>query len=418
MRLSTKWLIVVLLVPLNMMAQTITMQQAYDSARVHYPNIKQKQLVQQASNINIANLSKGYLPQLTLSGQATYQSDVTQVNVPIPGINIPSPSKDQYKLLADVNQVVYDGGIIKQQQNLQQFNSTVEDQKLEVELYKLKERIYQVYMSILYVDEQVKQVELVKADLNVGINRVQAQVDNGTAFKSNLNMLKAELIKTNQRTIELDATRKGLIDVLSLFLNRPLDHQVQLVKPSVDNTGLDITRPELKLYQDQSILMQQQSKLIDAKNQPKASVFVQGGYGRPGLNMLDNSFSLYGIGGVRVAWSLGGLYTAKKEKELIHIGKQQIDAQKETFLLNTNTQVKQQQAEINKLNELVKSDAELIVLRKSVKDAANAQLENGVIAASDYVREVNAEDQARQSLITHQLQLLQAQVILQTLLGK
>ncbi len=418
MQKSTKWLILLLL-PFLTRAQTFTLQQAYDSARLHYPLIKQQQLVQQTAAINISNLSKGYLPQVTLNGQATYQTDVTKVSVPIPGIVIQPPSKDQYKVLADVNQTIYDGGLIRQQQQLQDLNGTVENQKVEVELYKLKERVYQVYMSILYVDEQAKQVDLVKADLNTGINRVQAQVDNGVAFKSNLNMLKAELVKTDQRSIELVATRKGLVDVLSLFLNRALDNNVQLVKPVLAPSITDsITRPELEVYQGQSLLLQQQAKLIDARNLPKASVFVQGGYGRPGLNMLDNDFALYGIGGLRVTWPLGGLYTAKKEKQLVAINKQSVEVQKETFLLNTHTQVKQQLAEIEKLQQLVQSDQQLIALRKSVKDAADAQLENGVITASDYVREVNAEDQARQSLITHQLQLLQAQVMLQTITGK
>jgi len=419
MRLSTKWLMLLLLGVTTAHAQTLTMQQAYDSARAHYPMIKQKQLVQQTASINISNLSKGYLPQVTLNGQASYQSDVTTIRVPIPGISIETLSKDQYKFTADLNQTIYDGGMISQQQQVQKLNGIVEDQKVEVELYKLKERVYQVYMSILYIDEQIKQVELVKKDLNTGINRVQAQVDNGTAFKSNVNMIKAELVNANQRTIELTATRKGLIDVLSLFLNTPLSYNVQLVKPNIIVALTDsIIRPEILLYREQSDLLQQQTKLIDAKNLPKASLFAQGGYGRPGLNMLDNSFDLFAIGGVRIIWPLGGYYTSKKEKQLVTINKQSIDVQKQTFLLNTNTQVKQQQAEIDKLQQLVQSDQELIRLRQSVKEASDAQLENGVITASDYVREVNAEDQARQALITHQLQLLQAQVMLQTLTGK
>jgi len=419
MRVSTKWLMLLLLGFGTVQAQTLTMQQAYDSARVHYPMIKQKQLVQQTASININNLSKGYLPQVTLNGQASYQSDVTTIKVPIQGINFETLAKDQYKITADLSQTIYDGGMISQQQQVQKLSGIVEDQKVEVELYKLKERIYQVYMSILYTDEQIRQVELIKKDLNTGISRVQAQVDNGTAFKSNVNMLKAELVKTDQRAIELAATRRGLIDVLALFLNKPLAYEVQLVKPEVAITLTDsIVRPEIQLYREQSDLLQQQTKLIDAKNLPKASLFAQGGYGRPGLNMLDNSFDFYAIGGVRVVWPLGGYYTAKKEKQLVSINKQSVDVQKQTFLLNTNTQVKQQQAEIVKLQQLVQSDQEIIRLRQSVKEASDAQLENGVITASDYVREVNAEDQARQSLITHQLQLLQAQVMLQTLTGK
>jgi outer membrane protein TolC len=424
MQYLTKWLnkrlwIIATLCPGFLLAQSLTMQQVYDSARQHYPATRQKKLVQQTANLTIDNLSKGNLPQVSINGQASYQSDVTSINIPVPGINIEPPSKDQYKITADVSQVLYDGGLIKQQQQLQSLHAAVEDQKVEVELYQLKQRINQVYISILYIDEQLKQVELVKVDLNTGIKKVQAQVDNGVALKSNVDVLRAELLKNDQHKIELTASRKGMIDVLGLFMQQSLPASVELQRPLIEiPASEDITRPELDLYAKQNLLLQQQNELIKAKNLPKASAFVQGGYGRPGLNLLKNSFEPYGIGGLRVNWPLGGLYTAKKEKQLVEISKQSVDVQKETFLLNTQTQVKQQESEISKFQQLIFSDRGIIELRVSIKNAANAQLENGVITANDYLREVNAEDQARQLLITHQLQLLQAKVNLQLITGK
>jgi outer membrane protein TolC len=397
----------------------LNLQQAQELSQKNYPIIRQKDLVKQTAAISIDNLQKGFLPQLTISGQATYQSDVTKVPVTLPGFTIESASKDQYKLLADVSQLIYDGGVTKEQKVFQQLNASVEDQKVEVELYKLRERINQFYLSILYLDEQLKQVDLVKADIGTGIKRVEAQVQNGVAFKSNLNMLQAELLKADQRAIEIRSSRTGLVDALSLFLGQSLTPDIKLEKPlPAAAAGSGITRPELKLYSEQANLIGQQNKLITAKNLPKASLFVQGGYGRPGLNQLKNEFDLYYIGGVRFNWSLGGLYTKKKEKEQVEVNKKLVDIQKETFLLNTNTQLKQQQAEIDKLQRLIASDEEIIALRRSVNDAARAQLENGVITANDYLKEVNAEDQARQTLITHQIQLVQAQINYETISGK
>lgn len=399
--------------------QKLSLAEAYDLSQKNYPAVKQKDLVKRTAAISVENLQKGFLPQFSLSGQATYQSDVTKIPVSLPGLSIESPSKDQYKLVADVSQLIYDGGMTKEQKALQQLNATVEDQKVEVELYKLRERINQLYLSILYLDEQLKQVDLVKADIQTGIKRVEAQVQNGVAFKSNLNMLKAELLKTEQRSIEVKASKKGLVDALSLFIGQELGESVQLEKPvSASVVTIEIVRPELKLYSEQQKFIGQQEKLITTKNLPKASLFAQGGYGRPGLNMLLNDFDFFYIGGIRLNWSLGGLYTKKKEKELVSINKKMVEVQKETFLLNTNSLLKQQQAEIDKLQKLVVSDNEIISLRKSVTDAAKAQLENGVITANDFLKEVNAEDQARQTLITHQVQLLQAQINYQTILGK
>ena len=399
----------------------LTLEQANDLAQKNYPLIKQKDLVRQTAALNVSNLSKGYLPQVSINGQATYQSDVTKVNIAVPGINIEAPAKDQYKVLAEASQLIYDGGVIKQQKVYQQLNEDVQQQQLEVELYKVKERINQLYLGILFLDEQVKQTELMKADLNTGIKTVQAQVSNGVAFKSNLNTLKAELLKADQNTIQLLTSRKGMLETLGLFLNKSLPENTKLETPStVDALTIDqqIQRPELKTFSLQQDLIRSQNKMITAKNLPKTSVFIQGGYGRPALNLLENKFDFYYIGGLRLNWSLGGFYTSKKEKQLVEVNKRIVDVQKDVFMLNTNASLKTQQSEIEKLQKLVATDDQIIELRKSVKEAAQAQLNNGVITVNDFLQQVNAEDQARQSLIMHKVQLLQAQINYETILGK
>lgn len=399
--------------------QSLSLQQAYELAQKNYPLIKQRELVKQTTGLTIDNLNKGYLPQFALSGQATYQSEVTTINVPIPGFKFNPPSKDQYKVLADLNQVIYDGGVIKQQKTIQQMNEEVDQQKIEVDLYNIKDRINQLFLGVLYFDEQLKQLELVKADLKDGIKKVQAQVNNGVALKSNLNLLQAQLLTTEQKGIELKASRKGLIDVLSLFINQSLPETVQLETPVVPAISYgDIQRPELKLFSYQDQLLGSQTKLIDAKNLPKANFFVEGGYGKPGLNFLKNQFDFFYTTGVRFNWNFGGLYTRKKEKQLIGVNKKIVDIQKETFLLNTNTALKQQESEISKYQQLIATDQQIIDLRTKVKQAANAQLENGVITTIDFLQDVNAEDQARQNLIIHQIQLLQSQINYMTLAGK
>lgn len=414
-----KILFLFLVIGNTVFSQTATLDKVVEAAKQNYPLVKQKDLIRQTKEISIENIGKGYLPQLTLSGQATYQSDVTSVKIPVPGISITPPSKDQYKVVADVNQLIWDGGFIKEQKNIQQLNADVEDQKIEVELYKLTERINQIYLSILFIEEQLKQTGLIKKDLETGLKKTEAQVQNGVAFKSNLNLLKAEILKIEQRVIELKATRKGLTDVLSLFTGEQYSEATVFEKPSANfASGETIQRPELTLFQKQQNLLNGQNNIIKARNLPKTSLFFQGGYGRPGLNMLENNFKTFYITGVRFNWAFGGLYTAKKEKQLIDINKKIISVQQDVFVLNTNSQLKQQLSEMDKISQLIAKDLEIIELRVKVKEAANAQLENGVITANDYLREVNAEDQARQTLIVHQIQLLQAQINYQTTKGK
>jgi outer membrane protein TolC len=419
----TKWLnkvvktgmpLILPLFPLLLPAQEnkpLSLEEAFHLAEQNYPLIHQKDLIKQSEKLSRQNLNSNFLPQLFVSGQATYQSDVTKVNIPFPGVSIPSQSKDQYKTISEIDQLLYDGGLTKGQKNIQQLNSNVEESKLAIELYNLKTRINQLYFSILYQDQLLQQTDLVIQNVQFGIDKVKPQVENGVVLRSNLQLLQVQLLQTQQRAIEIKAARKGLADALSLLINQPISENTKLQLP-VEYTSIDTTlsRPELKLYESQSQLIAGQEDLIHARNLPKATAFFQGGYGKPGLNMLSNDFKTFYITGVRLNWTLGSLYNNKRDKQLIKVNQQTVDLQKQVFVLNTQSQLKQQQSDIDKYSQLVATDDAIIQLRKNITDAAKAQLENNVVTANDYLMQVNAEDQARQALILHQLQLRQAQI--------
>ena len=398
----------------------LTLEEANRLARNNFPAIKQLDLVKRTAGLNVENLKKGFLPQLSINGQATYQSDVTGLNLSLPGVNIDPINKDQYKLSAEISQLLYDGNQNRSEREKQLLHAEVEQQKVEVELYKLRERINQIFMNVLFMEAQMKQAGLVKKDIDDGIKKVEAQVQNGIVLRSNLNQLKAEQMKAVQRIRELSATRNGLLEVLGMFLGKELNNEVFFETPEIAQTNLpaDISRPEIKLFADQVKLNTQLLKSIQAKNRPRASLFLQSGYGRPALNMLNNQFDFYYLGGLRINWSLGNLYTSKNEKQLVDINRRLIGIQQEIFLLNSNAQLKQQEAEINRFRELISVDEEIIKLRQQVTAAAKAQLENAVITTSDFIQQVNAEDNARQQMITHQVQLVQAQVNYMTITGK
>lgn len=415
--MKTKLLLLLLACSGAVHAQSLTIETCYSLAAENYPLVKQRELLAKSNEYTLQNLSKGYLPQLTVAGQATYQSEVTQVPISLPGMDIPTLSKDQYKFYGEVNQTLFDGGVIKQQKLTQQSNLEVEQQKLEVELYKIKERINQLFFGMLLVDEQIHQTELLKQDINLGLKKTEAAIANGTAFKSSADVLRAELLNADQHTTELKAARSAYAEMLGLFINRPLDANVTVEKPKTLTLSSDINCPEITLYESQNKTINAQYKLLTARNLPKLNLFVQGGYGRPALNMLSNDFEAYYIGGVRLNWSLSGLYTLKKDKALLDLNRKTIAVQKETFLFNTNYSLRQQSAEVNKYTELLTSDNDIIALRTSVKQTASVQLENGVITSNDYLREVNAEDKARQNKIVHEIQLLMAQYSQQTTTG-
>jgi outer membrane protein TolC len=418
---KSKWLIGVLLICSHWaMAQqnnSLTLDNCLEMAKQNYPLIKQYTLIEKTKEYSIANAQKGYLPQFNVSGQATYQSDVTQVPISLPNMDIPTISKDQYRLYGEVSQSITDLFTVKDQKEYINTNSEIETQKTEVELYKLRERINNLYFGILLIDAQIQQTELLKKDIQSGIDQTNVAISNGVALKSTADNLKAELLKAEQRTIELKATRRGYADMLALFINNPIDENTVLEKPHRQMFTNTINRPELRLFDLQKKSFDVQNKLITAKNMPRVSVFFQGGLGRPALNMLNPDFEGYYIGGLRLNWNLTGFYTYNREKKMLALNQSFIDIQRETFLFNTNLTLKQQNADITKMQELIETDKSIVTLRESVKNTTQNQLTYGTATTNDYLIAVNAEDQAKQSLILHEIQLLMTEYNAQTTAG-
>ncbi|MDO8998132.1 MAG: TolC family protein [Bacteroidota bacterium] len=396
---------------------SLSIQQCYELATKNYPLVKQLELIEKTKEYSIDNASKGYLPQINFAGQATYQSEVTKIPFALPNTTIKDLSKDQYKIYGEINQSLTDAYVIKQQKELIKTNTSSETEKINVELYKLKERINQLFFGILLIDDQIKQTELLKKDIESGIKKIEAAIANGIALKSNLDLLSAELLKATQRNTELNYNRKGFTDMLSVFINQSLNETTSFSHPSIQAITNNINRPELKLFEAQKNTIAIQNKLILAKNLPRLSLFFQGGYGRPTLNFLSNDFGTYYIGGARFNWNISGFYTYSKEKKIVGINQNMLDIQKDVFLFNTNLTLKQQNSEISKLTDLIKTDNQIIKLRENVKITANNQLENGTITTIDYLNYVNAENQAKQNLILHTTQLLLAQYNYQTTSG-
>ncbi|MGP8215877.1 MAG: TolC family protein [Bacteroidia bacterium] len=389
----------------------LTIDTCYARARQNYPLIKQKGLVDKAKDFNISTAAKGYLPQLNFNGQATYQSAVTTVTISgLPpafrDISFPTPPKDQFNVHGEIDQNIYDGGVIKQQEQAQVANANTQEQNIEVQLYALKDRINQIFFGALLISEQLKQNHLTQRDIQSSIDKMQSSVANGTALKSNLDELQAELLQQQQNEVDLKASRKAYLDMLGIFISRSLDENTVLQTPREMIVSDSIHRPELSFYDLMKKSDDVQERMLDANNRPKFSYFFQGGYALPGLNGFDVNPALYYITGFRLTWSLGGFYTLKNQRQLLDIDRQTQDVQKDDFIFNTRITLKQQSADMIKLQEMISKDNEIIFKRTAVKDAAKAQVDNGVITVHEYINQLDAEDQAKQSLLLHKVQLL------------
>lgn len=405
-------------VPAGLKGQSFTLTMAEERARRHFPALRQKALARQARDLTASNLMKGYLPQVSLGGQASYQSEVTQLVIPNAPFKVEPLSKDQYRLTVDVAQTLFDGGWTRAQLGIAEVQSQLEEGRAEVDLHRLRERVQALYFGVLLSDAMAAQTAVLKADIDEGIRKVSAQVEGGIAFRSALDALKSESLRAEQRRIEIASSRKGLVDALGILADTLLGEAVRFeIPPSPSVLTSAIQRPELELFRLQAVMGERQKSLTDARLRPRTSLFLTSGYGRPGLNMLKNQFEPYGIGGLRFQWNLGARYTAHGERALADIGIRNAALQAEAFRLQTESQARQQRADIDRLSRLMEADRAIIELRTSVKQAALAQLEAGVATAADYLREVNAEDMARQTLRLHELQLVQSHVALAWTLG-
>jgi outer membrane protein TolC len=390
----------------------LSLEACYRQAETHSPQAGQTRLIQEATDLQIKLLSRNYVPQSRLNGQATWQSDVTSVPIKLPNFEISPPPKDQYKLTLDVTQTIWDGGVTEKQKSAALANQQVEQQRVAVDLYQIREQVSNLYFGALFAERQLRNFEILQKELNAKLAKTKASVQNGIAIRSNVLSLEARVLEIEQQLLETQKRRTSALEGLSLLTGTNIDVSTVLQTPAnpVINTT-EIARPELRLFDTQKQNLVVNEQLIKAKNLPKLSAFATGGYGRPGLNFLATQFKTYFIGGLQLQIPLTHLYTNSQGLEIqqLRVNQQRIERQRESFLLATQIRLASQRQEVSRLQALVESDRKLIDIRGSIRKTSESQLDNGIITAGDYLTELDNEDTARQNLILHEIQLLQAQ---------
>lgn len=406
MNAKTLLLLLACFTSLSAFAQ-LTIEACYERARLNYPAIRQFELIQQSEQYNLTNASMGYLPQITLSGKASYQSEVTEIPIAMAGVE--GMSKDQYGATLEVTQTLWDGGVTHARRKGVRSSSQVDSQNLEVELYALRDRINQIYFSLLLYAAQLEQNELYLNELQLTYNQVAASVANGVANQSDLDAVRIEQLKSIQSKSKLTHARSSYLAMLSALIGEKVLQDIALVQPlPTEEPSLANHRPELALYAAQIESYHTQSQSITAKMMPQLSAFVTGGYSRPGLNMLNNQFSPYYTAGLRLSWNISALYTTKSDRRLIQNNIQQIETQQQTFLFNADIDSQAKQQGVAQCRDQLIYDDEIIELKGAVKRSSQKKLENGTLSGVDLMRDVTAEQLAKQDKIVHQIELLQA----------
>jgi len=389
----------------------ITLAECQERARNLYPPLREYALADEAEKYTIGIANAALFPRLTVSAKTTWQSDVATFPAALPGMRIEPPSAGQFQIFGEINQTVWDGGVTSAQKNLTRASGVADRRKLDVELYALLDRVNQVFFGILLLEEQLAQNDLLLRELETNYRRVEAMLANGVASLPDLDAVKLEQLAAAQTRDTLRSARKSYRGMLARMTGLESGGEEVLARPDDPSGGtvpVPETRPEILLYRSQLALNEGQKALLVAGTLPKVSAFFQGGYGKPGLDMFDPDPASFYLAGLRLSWPLDGLYTLKAALDRVSANGKRIEAQEDTFRYNTELGIIRAMGEIDSLGTLIASDTEIIALREDIKKAAAIRFENGSIPVTDLLREITAENGAKQKKALHEVQLLLA----------
>ncbi len=393
-----------------------TLDECRRLAREHYPEIRQYDLITLTEQYDLSNAARAWIPQVTLSGQASWQSDTPTFPGALGeilasrGLQMEGIRREQYRAAIDVSQTIWDGGHSRATKELAQAEAAEERQRTEVDLYALQSRVDDLYFGILLLDERLTQTTVQISLLESNLARMQSCVANGTATKSDADAIEAELLTVRQTLEQIEASRASYGRMLEIFIGQPLAAE-GLERPAEPALGDVPLRPELALFEAQAQRIDVRRKALNSALMPRFSAFARGYYGYPGLDMFQSMRSsdgtLNALVGVRMSWKIGALYTRRNDLGKLRTARQQIDIQRDIFHFNTRLQTTREEGEIARLRKAVASDIRIVELRRAVRVAAESQLENGVIDTTDLLRKITDETTAALNRSTHEIELLQ-----------
>ena len=399
--------------PLLVQAQSL--DDCQQAAEQNYPLIRQYDLIEKTTELTVANIQKGWLPQVSASAQATYQSDVVAFPDQFKqlyqqmGLDMKGLTKDQYRVGIDVQQTIYDGGAISSQKQIAREQGKVQSAQNDVNLYNVRKRVNEMYFALLLLDDQIRLNNDLQQLLLGNERKLASMVKNGTAAESDLQSVKAERLNVVQQNTSLESQKRMLQTLLSTFCGIEVKEMIRPPLTPSTQEGNN-ARPELKALDAQIGLLNAQDHALNSALMPKLGVFAQGYYGYPGLNMFEDmmshNWSLNGIIGARLTWNIGALYTRKNDKAKINSQRSMVNVQRDVFLFNNNLEQIQQNENITRYKKLMADDEEIISLRSAVRKAAESKLSHGIIDVNDLVREINQENAARVSQSMHEIEML------------
>lgn len=406
-------------------AQT-TLNDCQKWAAENYPLLKRYELLQATTDYTVANINKGWLPQLSAGAQATLQSDVMSLPDGLKsimsqaGYNVKGLKKDQYKVAIDVSQTIYDGGSIKAAKQAARAEGEAKARQNDVDMFAIRDRVNNLFFGILLAEDKLKLNSDLQQLLLDNCRKLEAMVKGGTATNADLDAVKAEYLNARQQQVELSSAKNSYVRMLEIFTGRQIEQPLKRPEATVPD-NISTQRPELSLFNAQTRQLNARSAQLDAAIRPRLSLFAQGYYGYPGYNMFEDMFShdwsLNGMIGMRLSWNISSLYTHKNEKRKLATAANEIENARDVFLFNNRLQTTQERMAVERYRRIMADDDEIIQLRTSVRQAAEAKLSHGIIDVNGLLQEITRENTARTQQSVHEIEMLKAIYELKDKLG-
>lgn len=397
----------------------LTLQQCQDMARNHYPELAQYDLIAQTESYNLNSASRGWIPQITLSGQATWQSATATFPeqfsnmAALQGMDLQGIPKDQYRIGLDVNQTIYDGGVSRANRKLAQADATEQRLANDVNIYGISERISDIFFSILLLDGNLATARARAELLEENARKLQSLIRGGLAISTDLDLIRVEQLTLEQQITQLEASRAAFVSMLELFIGEPLDGRNPVKPEPVILSDYVPARPELSLIDAKLARLDAQEGLLNSSVMPRVSLFAQGYYGNPGLDMFkamtSRDWTWNAYLGVRMQWNVSALFTRDTDRNKLDITRSALKVQKETFNFNNNLITTRQRNEITRMQQALDQDDSIVELRINIRKVAQSQLDNGVTDMSSLLKRITEEYDARTTRNMHEIELLKAQ---------
>lgn len=413
-----RWVVIGLLgVLIGVPSWAQTLEACQQLACDHYPEIRQYDLIRQSEQYDLSNAARSWLPQVSFSAQATWQNRVPEFPSALSGmldqagVSLRGLDKDQYKVALEVNQTIWDGGQSQADRRVIEATADEHRQATEVDLYAVKGRVNDLYFGILLLEERLGQTDLTIALLQSNLDKVRSLVTNGVAMQTDADAVEAELLSVQQQRVQIEASRASYRRMLELFIGQRLAERLE--RPElVEAVSGESARPELAWIDAQQERLAAQELSVKSATRPRFGVFAQGYYGYPGLDyfagMVSTDWTWNALIGVKMSWNFGAYYTKKNRLSNLRVAQQQLDIQRDVFLFNTDLQVAEEQGNISRLRRALADDDRIVALRRSVREAAESKLRNGVIDTNDLLRKITDEASARSARSLREVELLKA----------